>query len=46
MELTWGDVEDILGNDITLTLQDDFHEDVHQTQFYGLKQGIPLYFVT
>ncbi len=39
MTLTWDDVENVLGEDVTLTLKDDFHEDVHQTQFYDLKSG-------
>lgn len=38
-ELTWAEVEKVLGKDDYLTVYDDFHEAIHQTQFYSLKDG-------
>lgn len=39
MELTWQEVEKVLGKDDYLTVYDDFNESIHQTQFYSLKDG-------
>ncbi|MCF8058356.1 MAG: CorA family divalent cation transporter [Bacteriovoracaceae bacterium] len=39
MKLTWDDVEKLLGKDSALTVYDDFHEEIHQTQFYDLSGG-------
>ena len=36
MNLTWEDVENTLGKDSALTVYEDFHEEIHQTQFYNL----------
>jgi len=36
MNLTWEDVENTLGKDSALTVYEDFHEEIHQTQFYHL----------
>ena len=39
MNLTWDEVENVLGKDRALTVYEDFHEEVHQTQFYNLVDG-------
>ncbi len=39
MNLSWDEVEKILGKDRKLTVYEDFHEEVHQTQFYNLTEG-------
>ena len=44
MSLTWEEVENILGKDLKLTVEEDFHEEVHQTQFYGLPKGYAFIF--
>lgn len=39
MQLSWDEVESILGKDRSMTVSEDFHEDIHQTQFYDLGSG-------
>jgi magnesium transporter len=39
VELTWVDVERVLGKDDYLTVLEDFEETIHQTQYYSLKEG-------
>ncbi len=39
MNLTWQEVEEELGKDRYATVYEDFHEEVHQTQFYNLSNA-------